>query len=231
MSDIRVLVVDVEPLMCLLIKGYLREIPGIEFIGEAANGRDAAIQAESLHPDIVLMDIALEGRMDGVDSALEIIRRFTIPIIFLTGQFGDDVIDRAIATSPVGYIFKPFQQEEFDVGIRLGIHKFRLEEKLKEQDRKHVHEKTVLDEIGKVVSSSLDIGEFYDQFAENVGKLIPWDRITVALIREDQDSPVNVYIRGVEIAEFKEGTPAPVRGTALETLFFDRVSLIHSAES
>jgi len=87
--------------------------------------------AEKDKPDLVLMDIVLEGEMDGIAAANEIRSRFNIPIIFLTAYTDDKILERASITGPFGYIVKPFINEDLKISIEIALYKFRMERERK----------------------------------------------------------------------------------------------------
>lgn len=121
----QVLVVENEEIValdlevCLATMGY--------HVSVATTGEEAVVTANRLRPDVVLMDINLDGSMDGIGAA-ECIRRETgIPLIFLTAYAGMDTIDRAISVDPVGYIVKPFNEKSLAANIRIALHRGRME--------------------------------------------------------------------------------------------------------
>ena len=104
-----------------------------------------------------------------------------------------------------------------------------LEDTLREA-RELAEENALISEVGRIISSSLDITEVYDAFAEAVSRLIPFDRITIALVNEDDYERVNIFVRGVDVPSFVEGGPAPITGTSLEAVVRHRESVLHNAE-
>jgi CheY-like chemotaxis protein len=94
---------------------------GYSIAGIVASGAEAIEQAAQTQPDLVLMDIRLKGKMDGIEAAREIGRRFDIPIIYLTALTDRDTLERAEATRPRGYIFKPFEDEEVRIAIEAAL--------------------------------------------------------------------------------------------------------------
>src|SRR5579872_7081624 len=85
MAALRILVVEDEPLVRADIEDALR-CAGYEVAGSASSGDEAIAKSRSLHPDIVLMDITLDGRMDGCTAALLIQEETPVPIIFVSAQ-------------------------------------------------------------------------------------------------------------------------------------------------
>ena len=84
MCKIRILIVDDHGIVRAGIRSLLEGQVDMEVVGEAVNGEDAISKAGQLKPDLVLMDIVLQGRMDGIEAASIIQSRFDIPVVYLT---------------------------------------------------------------------------------------------------------------------------------------------------
>ncbi|MDP6924696.1 MAG: response regulator [Candidatus Scalindua sp.] len=91
------------------------------------SGEEAIRNVEKDKPDLVLMDIVLEGEMDGIETANEIRSRFNIPIIYLTAYTDEKILERASVTGPFGYIVKPFVNEDLKISIEIAMYKYRIE--------------------------------------------------------------------------------------------------------
>jgi CheY-like chemotaxis protein len=105
---LRILVVENEGLLRLAAEEMLLEL-GHEVVGWANRARTAIAEADRTRPDLVLMDIQLDGPRDGVDAAHEIKERFGIASLFVTGTMDEATYQRALATQPLGYLRKPLQ--------------------------------------------------------------------------------------------------------------------------
>ena len=86
-----------------------------------ASGEQAVHQAAQLMPDLVLMDIHLEGRMDGIEAAAEIRARHQIPVVYLTAYAEDDTLRRALDSRPFGYLVKPCEARELHATIQMAL--------------------------------------------------------------------------------------------------------------
>ena len=95
--------------------------------GTVTNGTDAVASVRKNLPDIILMDIELLGDMDGIQTTKEILTKFDVPVIYLTGRTDDDTIDKVKKTNPYGYIVKPFEVTELKVAIELALYKHDVE--------------------------------------------------------------------------------------------------------
>lgn len=116
---IRVLVVDDQELLRAAFAALLRHTPGIEVVGEAANGREAVAMAADLHPDVVLMDLRLP-ELDGV-RATELILAGDPPrpgILVLTVFDLDDYVYSALRAGASGFLLKDSPPETLLTGVR-----------------------------------------------------------------------------------------------------------------
>src|SRR4029453_6704516 len=137
MDKVRMLIVEDERIVAMDLQGRLNSM-GYEVVGHAVSGEEAIQKAEALRPDMILMDIMLDGELDGIQAA-EIIRsRFTIPVIYLTAYADSATLERAKITEPFGYILKPFEERELHGHIEIALYKARMEKKLKDSEERYV---------------------------------------------------------------------------------------------
>ncbi len=119
----RIMVVEDESLVALDIKTSL-EFLGYEVAAHASSGEEALQLAETSRPDLTLMDIVLQGTMDGVEAANLLWKRHKIPIVFLTAYSDADTLERAKNAGPFGYIIKPFEDKDLKAGIEIALQKY-----------------------------------------------------------------------------------------------------------
>jgi signal transduction histidine kinase len=96
-----------------------------------ASGEEAIQAAATDQPDLALMDIRLEGELDGIEAAKQIQARFNVPVIYLTAYADDTTLQRAKITEPFGYLIKPYQERDLQVAIEMALYKSRMDKKLK----------------------------------------------------------------------------------------------------
>lgn len=125
----RILVVEDEAIVALDICNRLGHL-GYELAGRCASGEEAVDLAQNLRPDLVLMDIMLEGEMDGVEAAGRIRDLCATPVVYLTAYADGDTLKRAKVTSPFGYIIKPFENRELQTTIEMALYKFETDARL-----------------------------------------------------------------------------------------------------
>jgi PAS domain S-box-containing protein len=130
----KALIVEGEDIFALDLQRILAAA-GYEIVGTAHNGEEAVALAEANQPDIVLLDIRLQGKLDGVQTADLLNARFDIPIIYLTSQVGDTTLRRSKMTEPFGYLFKPFDEKILFTTIEVAIHHHKMQKKLKESEQ------------------------------------------------------------------------------------------------
>ncbi len=126
MTKTRILVVEDERIIAMDIQDRLRrwgyDVPEI-----AASGEEALRKTERIQPNLVLMDIKLQGNMDGIEAAKEIQKRFSIPIIYVTAYADETTMSRVKETEPCGIILKPFGERELHSTIETVLNKLKME--------------------------------------------------------------------------------------------------------
>jgi len=117
-----ILIVEDEAVVAMDIAQKLEEL-GYTIDAIADTGEEALIQAHSHIPDLVLMDINLKGKMDGIQTA-EILRKIAFtPIIYLTALTDRRTVERARDTEPEAYLVKPFKDSDLNIAIEVALHK------------------------------------------------------------------------------------------------------------
>lgn len=127
MSEISILIVEDDFIVAKVIEKSLREM-GYHIAGMVSNGNDAVAIADKEPVDLVLMDINLQGDIDGIVTADAIRSRQDIPVVFLTAFSDQKTFSRALETAPYGYITKPFQTATLATTIQVALNKHRLDE-------------------------------------------------------------------------------------------------------
>jgi len=116
----RILVVEDNWLVSLEIESALSDA-GFEIVGIATSAAQALRMAELHRPQLILMDIRLQGSADGVDAAIEIRRRLGIRSIFVSANLDPNMKERAQAADPLGWIPKPFSSPQLVRGVHEAI--------------------------------------------------------------------------------------------------------------
>lgn len=130
MGDTKILIVEDEAITSMDIRRSLIEL-GYEVSGTATTGELAVDLAGKLNPDLILMDIMLAGKMNGIEAAEQIKDRFHIPVVYLTAYSDDPFLQKARVTEPYGYILKPFRELELKTTIEMALYKHAIEDALR----------------------------------------------------------------------------------------------------
>lgn len=115
---------------------YLLKNLGYIAHGPYTSGEDAIKAATEIHPDMILMDVQLEGEIDGITAAQKIQESQDIPIIYITAYADEKTLARAKVTSPFGYLLKPFDERILHTTIEMALNKHQLEHKLRESENR-----------------------------------------------------------------------------------------------
>ncbi|MGE0861389.1 MAG: response regulator [Gammaproteobacteria bacterium] len=96
---------------------------GYDVAGIAKDGNEAIEKARDLRPDLILMDIRLGDGIDGIEAAHRIRTQYDIPVVYVSAYADRELLDRARATQPAGFINKPFTTKDLLTTINLALHK------------------------------------------------------------------------------------------------------------
>ncbi len=129
-----ILVVEDETIIALEIESNLKSLE-YHVTSIVDSGEKAIEKAESEKPDIVLMDIGLKGKMDGVEAADIIRSRFEIPVVFSTGHLDEENMERIKTSMPFGYVSKPIRKRDLKVTIEMALHLVKEVENRKKAER------------------------------------------------------------------------------------------------
>lgn len=137
----KILIVDDEAIITMQLEERL-SVMGYTVAGMAASGEDAVERARQVRPDIVLMDIVMPGKMNGIEAAKIITTELDIPVVFVTAYADNAIIERAKSARPYGYIVKPFNELEIKAAIEVGLFR-KAAEREEQRSRKQAGEKNM----------------------------------------------------------------------------------------
>jgi DNA-binding NarL/FixJ family response regulator len=127
---VRLFIVEDEIVIVRGLEDALERL-GYEVCGFALSGEEAVKAIAADRPDLVLVDIYLKGAMDGIQLAEHLLHAYAIPVIYLTAYSNEEVLERAKATRPFGYIVKPYRERQLKVNIELALAKHKEEKERK----------------------------------------------------------------------------------------------------
>jgi CheY-like chemotaxis protein len=121
-SGAKVLIVEDEAIIAKDISLVLTKL-GHTVLSVVSTGEESVRAADRVRPDVVLMDISLKGKLDGVRAARIIQDRFQIPVVYLTAFSDRETVDRAWSTKPLAFLQKPFEEGDFETVLSGLSHK------------------------------------------------------------------------------------------------------------
>ena len=181
---IRILIVEDEVIIANDIKVRLQNM-GYTITSIANTGEEAVRKADQERPDLILMDIQLNGRMDGIDAAELISSSLDIPVIFLTAYDDEKKLERAKSVKPYGYILKPFQDRNLKISVEMALYIAKIDAKHKQYEKALENAKiqweetfdaisdwvAIIDKDFRIVSSNKSSEKYYGLLPQDlVGK-------------------------------------------------------------
>ncbi|ACC73641.1 PAS domain S-box protein [Paraburkholderia phymatum] len=154
MTSAQILIVEDDRIVARDIAQQMARA-GYVVIGSAGSGEEALALVDTLpadgKPDLVLMDVRLEGELDGIDTARRIRQARDIPVVFLTAYADEETIRRATAAEPYGYVLKPFDDTQLRTVVEMALYKHGAERRLRESEQRYA---ITLSSIGDGVLST-----------------------------------------------------------------------------
>ena len=175
MFSLKILITEDDTVSALLLKKAL-EKNHHEIIGMADSGETALEILENKKADIVMMDINLAGKLDGIKTTEIINEKFKIPVVYLTASSDSETLSKVAGTNPSAYVIKPFNIRELNMVIELAIFKDRKEKELQnlnnELEEKVKQRTADLNEANKELQKALEkereLSELKSRIVQNV---------------------------------------------------------------
>ncbi len=123
---LKILMVEDDMIIAADISMQLTKL-GYQVVGINISGEDALNMIENNRPDLILMDIVLTGKMNGIETAQIILEKYQIPVIFLTSNSDDATFQQALLAKPYAFISKPFQKAELARTLNLTFQRIAVE--------------------------------------------------------------------------------------------------------
>ncbi|MCM0591752.1 MAG: ATP-binding protein [Gloeotrichia echinulata IR180] len=146
-----ILIVEDERIIAYDIKNCL-ENSGYNVVGMVAYGELAIEKAGELHPDLILMDVMLKGKMNGIEATAEIVTHFNIPVVYLTAYSDASNLQRAKTTQPFGYVLKPFEETQLITTIEIALNKHQTELVMRQALEKEQEDRKIKSHFVSMVS-------------------------------------------------------------------------------
>ena len=178
-KKIKILIAEDENIIAKDISNTLEKL-GYQVLGSVRTGDEVIEKCKELNPDLVLMDIILEGKMTGIEAAEIIMNSFTMPVIYLTALADNETLQRAKITEPFGYILKPFDERTLHSSIELAVYKHKINLELRERTRELEEERIKSDRLLHNIFPSEIVKELKDS-----GSIKPKEFRMVTLLLTD----------------------------------------------
>jgi PAS domain S-box-containing protein len=163
-----ILIVEDDKTSVILLEKLLKNY-GYSVADIVETGEDALVKAGTTEPDLILMDITLKGKLDGIEAAAEISNKYHIPIVFMTANTDDSTIERAKVTMPYGYILKPYDKNMLYATIEMALYKFNTEGMLIESEKRN---RDILSSIPDVMFTLDEEGNFLHEVEADIAQRI-----------------------------------------------------------
>jgi two-component sensor histidine kinase/DNA-binding NarL/FixJ family response regulator len=157
----RILIVEDEAMIAKTLQKRLTRA-GFNVIGMVPSGEEAIRLSETGKPDLALMDMTLGGQMDGIQTAQQLRDQFNVPTVYLTANCDIATLQRSKQTRPLGYLLKPYNEDDLLRTLELALHNHETEEALRQRELQHRY----LSDATQVLISSLDPLTVLTRFAE-----------------------------------------------------------------
>ena len=122
---------------------------GYNVVGIAATGNEIFDLIEKFNPDLIMMDILLEGEMSGIDAADIISQKYELPVVYLTALTDDETLQKAKRTNPFGYVLKPYDEKTLHSSVEMALYKHQVDRELLIRTEELEKEKKRTDELLK----------------------------------------------------------------------------------
>ena len=150
MANPKILIVEVDNIVVKDLQNRLSNF-GYDVVGFASTGEEAVKKVIATSPDLVLMDVRLKGKKDGIETASVLRSQHGIAVVYLSDDIDTDTLKRASKTEPFGYILKPLDERELRTTIEMAFYRKELERRFKENETWYG---TTLRSIGEAVIST-----------------------------------------------------------------------------
>ena len=128
-SAAHILIVEDEFAVGMELEDHLTAL-GYTVVDHVMTGVDAIDTATQENLDLILMDVRLDGPMDGIEAAREIREDHSVPVVFVTAYSDDETLQRATETTPFGYVVKPFEEREVYAAVEVALHTHALQQRV-----------------------------------------------------------------------------------------------------
>jgi PAS domain S-box-containing protein/putative nucleotidyltransferase with HDIG domain len=132
----RILIVEDDQILALQYR-YMLDPMGYEILGPLMTGEEAVEQVDALRPDLILMDILLAGKIDGIEAVRQIHQKHEVPVVYLSGISDDEQIRDAQDLGAYGYLLKPVSDKDLHIAIEMALYKHQAELRVRQSEKRY----------------------------------------------------------------------------------------------
>jgi len=125
-AETKILIVEDDGLLASTFEMFIKQI-GYTHFGTATSSADALKLCETMLPDIVLMDIHLEGEKTGIETAAFLGKEFNLPVVYITGDDSIETVRNAVLKNTYGFLSKPLRRNVLEASIEFALNKHRID--------------------------------------------------------------------------------------------------------
>ena len=210
MNTYKVLIAEDEGLIAMDIAAHLEAL-GHTVVGTVSTAAEAIAQAPNAQ--VVLMDVRLDGPVDGIEAASKIRERYRLPVVFLTAQADPSTLERAKLAAPFGYILKPLAHAALQPSIEIAMYKHQMEARLEESEAwlratlaSAADAVIVTDAQGQIRFLNPAAEALVAHDTTEVSQILAEDPLPLAILR---DAPVPIHTQLAE--QWVEGYATPLK--------------------
>jgi signal transduction histidine kinase len=196
-TSAKIMVVEDEGIVARDIQDCLQAL-GYTVCATASSGSEAIRQAIETQPDLVLMDIVLEGEMDGVEAGAKIRDCCRIPVVYLTAYADEETLQRAKVTEPYAFVLKPFEERELHTVIEIALYKHAMEKRLMAATEERQRLEARIQQAQKQESLGLMAGGIAHDFNNLLSIIL--GNVSLALLELTPESPARGRVKQIEQA-------------------------------
>ncbi|MEJ2627142.1 MAG: PAS domain S-box protein [bacterium] len=131
----KILIVEDDDIVAMELSNQLNEF-GYAVCDTINYGEDAVKQVHELYPDLILMDIKLKGKVDGIKAAESINKKYDLPIVFLTAYSDESTVNRVKNADPYGYLIKPYTKRELKSTLEIALYKYETQKRIRQNEKR-----------------------------------------------------------------------------------------------
>jgi len=174
-NPVNIVIVEDEKIIALDLSNTLRKL-GYNVAGIAVTGDEVFELIEKHNPNLIMMDILLEGGMSGIDAAEIRSQKYGLPVVYLTALTDEETLQKAKKTNPFGYVLKPYDEKTLHSSIEMALYKHQVDRELQIRTKELEEEKKRTDELLKNILPE----EIVDEI-RNRGNVTPryYDKVSI----------------------------------------------------